>query len=142
MRAVSIRTLAARIVAGGIFIAAGAVHLALTSEHFEEGAWQGWLFAVDGLALIGSGLWFVLSRSNPAALTAAGIAILTAVAYLASRTFGLPLFGREPWDSVGLLVTGGELVASALALLTLVHVGMLRSVDRVAVRVARGRHAA
>jgi len=98
----------------GVLIAAGLVHLVLTPEHFHEGFTQGTAFAIDGVALVVAGGWLARSRSAAARLGAVGIAVATAAAYLASRTVGLPVFGREGWDLVGSFTSAAELASAAL----------------------------
>ncbi|MGH2727749.1 MAG: hypothetical protein ACRDKS_12330 [Actinomycetota bacterium] len=39
---------------------------------------------------------------------------LTVAAYVASRTTGIPAFGREAWDQLGFWTTAGEFVAAIL----------------------------
>ncbi|MGH2725658.1 MAG: hypothetical protein ACRDKS_01650 [Actinomycetota bacterium] len=100
--------------AGALLLGGGAVHLALTVEHFGEGTMQGVLFLLDGLVLVASGLWLVVSGARLARTMAVLAAVVTVAAYVASRTTGIPVFGRETWDQLGLWTTAGELVAAIL----------------------------
>jgi hypothetical protein len=102
--------------AGLLLGASGVVHLALTGEHFDEGTWQGILFLGDGIALSASSLWLVASGSSPSRVTAAAVAVLTAGAYFLSRTVGIPVFGRETWDQLGVWTSAGEIAGAFLAL--------------------------
>ena len=105
----------ARIVRGTVAVATGVVHLALVPAHFEEGAWLGALFLADGVALAAAGIWVMAARSPLARASASGVLLLTVVAYLVSRTLGLPGFGHEAWDALGMGTSAAE-VAAVVAL--------------------------
>lgn len=84
-----------RFVFGGLCGFAGAVHLYLVPAHLGEGVVLGLLFLLDGVGLIGAGLWLAARGRARAWLASAAIAAVTAGGYLASRTTGIPGFGRE-----------------------------------------------
>lgn len=82
-------------------LAAGAIHLAVISEHLAEYRPFGWFFIGVGIFQIG---WPVLLATAPQEpdrrLVAVGVAANAAlvVLWLAARTSGLPL-GPEPWEA-------------------------------------------
>jgi len=98
-----------RVFLGVIGIFAGIVHLALAGPHFEEAVWLGTAFLVDGLGLGATGIWVLLSDTRRARFIAGVTATLTAIAFLVSRTFGLPGMEPEAWDALGLVTTLAEL---------------------------------
>ena len=106
-----------RVASAAILFGAGVVHFALAPEHFGEGGLQGASFVVDGLLLVGAAAWLVRSGSAIARLTTSGIAAATALAYVTSRTVGLPVFGHEEWELVGLLTTSAEIASVPLVVL-------------------------
>jgi len=99
----------ARIFFGGLGIFAGIVHIALAGPHFEEALWLGTAFLVDGLGLGATGIWRLLSGTRRAVSIAGVTATLTVIAFLVSRTLGLPGMEREAWDALGLVTTLAEL---------------------------------
>lgn len=97
--------------------ASAGIHAALVPEHYQEGGLRlGGAFALSALLLIVSAV--VVSRG---ARTALPVVVLlgTAVAYLLSRTTGIPLLIDEPEepDALGLVTTVAEVVAAAVAVL-------------------------
>jgi hypothetical protein len=95
------------------------VHLALAPSHARESELLGVAFAASAVALA-CVAFLVFARPDlrgappAAALLLAGLV----AAYLASRSVGLPGVGhhREPFDAVGLVTKGAELVALLAAL--------------------------
>lgn len=98
-----------------VAVSAG-VHAALVPEHWHERPALGIGFALAAAALAAVAVALQLGRPAPVAPACAGIllAALT-VLYLASRTAGLPLTGREEWDSVGVATQVVQLAGVALA---------------------------
>lgn len=98
--------------------ASAGVHAALVPGHYVEGgALLGGAFLLAALLLAGAGLLASGGRTAPAATVLAG----TALAWLLSRTTGIPgLLDREPPDPLGVATTVVEVVA-ALAAVTLPH---------------------
>jgi len=94
-------------------VLAGLVHLVLVPEHLKEMPALGVLFIVDSVALVAAGLWLFVAERDDAAWATAAVAGATATAYLVSRTIGLPVFGHEEWELLGVLTT---LVEVAVAL--------------------------
>jgi len=99
----------ARIFLSAFGIFAGVVHLALAGPHFEEATWLGTAFLADGLGLGMAGVWMLLSETRRATRAAGVAAALTVLAYLGSRTIGLPGMEREAWDALGVVTTVAEL---------------------------------
>ena len=103
----------ARFFLGGLSVFAGVVHLALAAHHFEEATWLGVAFLGDGLGLTVVGTWLMLADSRGTRRAAGFLAALTALAYLGSRTIGLPGMHREGWDGLGLVTAISELLIFA-----------------------------
>jgi hypothetical protein len=103
-----LRRLSGRNLSSALSIFTGIVHLVLAGPHFDESTWLGTAFLLDGVALMGAGIWLLLSGTQWA-IRAVGIsAALTALTYVASRTIGLPRMAPEAWDLLGLVTTGAE----------------------------------
>jgi FtsP/CotA-like multicopper oxidase with cupredoxin domain len=84
---------------------AGVVHLALARDHLHESLLVGAGFLVSGAALSIAGLALSVSGKRRAWIGTGTAACLTALAYVASRTVGLPGAAREAWDAVGVVTT-------------------------------------
>jgi hypothetical protein len=97
--------------------AAAGVHAALVPEHYQEGGIRlGGAFALSALLL---GICALLvSRGTSRALPVV-VLLGTALAYLLSRTTGIPLLIDEPEepDALGLVTTVAEVVAAVVAVL-------------------------
>jgi hypothetical protein len=98
---------------GSLSLFAGVVHLALAGSHFEEVTWLGVAFLGDGLGLTILGVWLLLANSPGTRRAAGFLAAVTALAYLGSRTIGLPGMHREGWDGLGVVTTISELLIFA-----------------------------
>lgn len=92
--------------AGGLSLAAGAIHGGVAPQHFAEWWGYGAFFVVAATAQVVYGLALLvgvtdperpLSRSARRALYAAGIAgnVLVIGLYVVTRTTGIPFFGPE-----------------------------------------------
>lgn len=79
------------IVASGLSIAAGIVHLAAAPEHFEESALYGAFFVVCGAAQLGWAALAVLYPSRWLVWSGAAGNLLVAGLWLWTRTAGIPL---------------------------------------------------
>jgi FtsP/CotA-like multicopper oxidase with cupredoxin domain len=90
---------------GTAAVVAGVVHLALAGDHLHESVLVGAGFFVSGAALVVAGLGLSLSGKRRAWIGAGTAACLTALAYVASRTVGLPGAEREAWDTLGVATT-------------------------------------
>ena len=115
MTSPTIRKLAAAALAAN-----GIIHLILSPEYFSSQAYVGVLFVAGGLFLgaLAVALWM---RDNVpswllGALTMAGMGI----AFILSRTTGLPGFKESEWELSGLvtLVLEGGFIAAAVAALS------------------------
>lgn len=96
--------------------AAGAIHLALAPEHFEESAAAGVFFVVAGLVQFALAGLVAGRRGGRRALV--GLLVVSGgllALYAVSRAFSLPGLEREPVDGVGLLTELLELSGAALA---------------------------
>ncbi len=104
-----------------LLVAAG-THIPLIQEHLEEAPYVGWLFialsavcvllAVAILFVDNAGIWWV----------SGAVCLAAAVAFLASRTVGLPQIGDDVgnWtDPLGFPAVGSEVLMVALAALHL-----------------------
>lgn len=94
----------------------GGVHVALVPHHFTESTVYGWLFLVAGAALLLGGGFLMLSGHVRAWRAAGSAAAATALAYLISRTAGLPGLHLEAWDLKGIFTTALEGVVAITAL--------------------------
>jgi len=105
-------TFVALVCAGG-----AGVHAALVPEHYEEGGIRlGGAFAVSAVLL---GICALLSSRSTGRALPVVVLLGTALAYLLSRTTGIPLLIDEPEepDVLGLVTTVAEVVAAAVAAL-------------------------
>jgi FtsP/CotA-like multicopper oxidase with cupredoxin domain len=101
---------------------AGVVHLDLAPEHLHHSAWLAMGFVVAGILLgVGGGLLVLAEgRSRRRAWIMLGAtSLISAEAYLVSRTIGLPGHAREGWDALGLATTAAELFVCGAAFLAL-----------------------
>jgi len=107
----------ARTLVALVCAASAGIHAALVPEHYQEGGLRlGGAFALSALLL---GVAAVLvSRGTRTALPVV-VLLGTALAYLLSRTTGIPLLIDEPEepDVLGLVTTVAEVVAAAVAVL-------------------------
>ncbi len=78
-----------------LILAVGLIHTIDAPDCFEEAAYKGWLFYANGLGALVAALGIFRKNAwgwNLALLIAAG----SFIAYVASRTVGLPLIPPEP----------------------------------------------
>jgi len=100
--------------------ASAGVHAALTPDHLRESAGLGIAFAVSAGVLAAAALVVRDPRFGSwAPVTAGCVLAVTATAYVASRTVGIPWLipHREPLDVLGVVTTAAELVAVLAAVL-------------------------
>jgi FtsP/CotA-like multicopper oxidase with cupredoxin domain len=93
---------------------AGGVHVALFPDHLRPHPWLGIGFLAVGMLLVLAGA-VVAQRGplNQIAWHAFGLAAaVTALAYVLSRTVGLPGHPPEPWDVLGMFTTGAEIAVA------------------------------
>lgn len=117
-----------RLIAAAAAVSTAVAHLPILQEHLKEAPYIG----IGFLLLIIVGLLLsqlLLLADTPAVWTATlVVAVLALLAYVASRTFGLPLIGDDigNWaDPLGIVAVASEaaMVATALA-----HLGARRTV--------------
>ena len=95
-----------------LILAVGAVHLIAAPEHFRAAAYLGVLFAINAAAALvaAAGIW--RGAKSWGWTLGALVCGLSALAYLASRLFGLPGLGEaaggwdEPLGSLALIFEG------------------------------------
>ena len=113
-----------RWVAATLLLVTAAVHLPLVPEHLEEAPYAGLLFALLATACIALAVWLVL-RDTPTAWEVSGtVALLALVAFLTSRTIGLPQLGDDVgnWsEPLGFPAVLAELLIAAVSAYTLTH---------------------
>ena len=125
-----ITTSPAQWAASFLLLVAGAAHLPLISEHLEEAPYIGWLFI--GLASVCFVLAVVILFVDHAGVwVVSGLVCFAAlVAFLASRTIGLPQIGDDVgnWtEPLGFPAVASELL---MAVLAYVHVRNRRTPAR------------
>jgi hypothetical protein len=91
------------------------VHAALAPEHWRERPLLGLGFAAAAATLAVAVVWLQAAPSAPAARFALVVLGGLSVLYLASRTHGLPVTGREEWDVVGIATQAVQLAGIAMA---------------------------
>lgn len=108
----------ARAVAAVVCAGSAGVHAVLAPEHLEQSMLLGAAFAGDSLLLAVASV-LVSHRRGRHVLPVAGLLGVTALAYVLSRTSGLPglVPDAEPIDGLGALTTLSELVGVAACLL-------------------------
>lgn len=114
---------ALRYLAAAVCAASAGVHAALVPEHVHEGGIRlGGAFAVSAVLLAAASLVVRRPRRDPWALRAAVAVLLgVALAYLLSRTTGIPLLITTPEDTDPLgAVTSAAEVVGALACTVLI----------------------
>ena len=110
-----------------LLVAAG-THVPLVSEHLEEAPYVGVLFLALILACTGLAVLVLVHDSHTVWLLSASVCLLAAVAFLASRTVGLPQLADDVghWtEPMGFpaLVSETSVVALAAAHLIRAYVG-------------------
>lgn len=108
--------------AAGTLLVAGAVHIPITGEHLREAPYIGALFIALTVACFGCAVLLLVADSRPAWAFAAAVNAAAVVAYLLSRTVGLPEIGDDvgDWaDPLGVVALVTETTTVALAGLAL-----------------------
>lgn len=105
-----------------LILAIGLIHVVDAAESFADAAYLGWLFYANGLAALIAALGIWRGAHAWGWHLGAGLAALTLLGYLASRTVGLPQLPAEPsaWlEPLGvaaLLAEAGFLMVYGLAI--------------------------
>lgn len=111
-----------RLVAAGMLIVTAATHVPLVPEHLEEAAYIGVLFIALSVAAVGLAV-AVTWWDTPLVWLATGlVTALAVVAFLVSRTIGLPEIGDDigNWtEPLGFPAVAAELVAAVVAAISL-----------------------
>jgi len=118
---------AARLVAAVVCAAGAGIHAGLVIAHLDESLILGVLFALDA-ALLGVAAVAINRRGRGVrdVVLVAAVLAATAMAYVLSRTTGLPGLTPEPVDWLGALTTLAEL-AGVSACLLLILILILRT---------------
>lgn len=115
---------AARLVAALVCAGSAGIHAGLVSAHLRESALLGILFVVDA-AVLGVAAVAISDRRRGGreVVLVATVLAATAIAYLLSRTTGLPILVREaePVDGLGVFTTLSELVGLGACLLLILR---------------------
>lgn len=95
-----------------LILAVGAIHLVESPEHFRAAAYLGVLFTINAAATLVAAVGILRGAKGWGWTLGAAICGLSALAYVASRLFGLPGLGEtaggwdEPLGSLALIVEG------------------------------------
>jgi peptidoglycan/LPS O-acetylase OafA/YrhL len=105
-----------RKLAAAALAAVGIIHLVLSPEYVSEQAYIGVLFIAGGLFLCGLAVALWRADNVPSWLLGALTMAAMGIAFVLSRTTGLPGFKESEWEPLGLatLVLEGFLVAVAI----------------------------
>ena len=108
-----------RKLAAAALAAVGVIHLILSPEYFSEQAYIGALFVAGGLFLLALAVRLWRADDAPTWLLGALTMAAMGVAFVLSRTTGLPGFHESEWELSGVvaLVLEGGFVAAAVAAL-------------------------
>ena len=104
-----------------LFVAAG-THIPLIHEHLEEAPYVGILFIALSVVCIGLGVAILFLDRPGVWLLSAAVCLAAVVAFLASRTVGLPQIGDDigNWtEPLGFPAVAAEALLPLLALLHL-----------------------
>ena len=97
----------------------GLIHLVEAPEQLEEETYIGVLFILNGLGAALSAFWLLRGQERNGWSLGVLVAGGAIVAFVLSRTVGLPSFKEEEWELLGLIsiVIEGAFVALALSAL-------------------------
>jgi hypothetical protein len=109
-----------RKLAAGALAANGVIHLVLSPEYFSEQAYVGVLFVAGGLFLCALAVALWRTDNVPSWLVGALTMVGMGIAFVLSRTTGLPGFKESEWELSGIVTLGLEagFVAAAVAALS------------------------
>jgi hypothetical protein len=113
-----------RWVAATLLLVTAAVHLPLVPEHLEEAPYAGVLFVLLAAACIALAVVLVLRDTHTAWTLSGAVVLLALVAFLASRTVGLPQLGDDVgnWgEPLGFPAVIAELLTAVVAAQALTH---------------------
>ncbi len=93
------------------------VHAALVGPHAHESRLLALMFGLSAFALALAAIGQVLAPTPVMGAAVAALLLAVTGAYLMSRTTGLPgLAHQEPFDALGVVISGLELAAAAVAM--------------------------
>ncbi|NHA67930.1 hypothetical protein [Phycicoccus flavus] len=116
------RTSFDRRVLAALLLVAGGVHVPLVPEHLEEAPYVGVLFVLLALACLGLAVAVLRTEDRRVWLLSGVVCVLAALAFVLSRTVGLPQIGDDVgnWaDPLGVVALVSELLVALLAALHL-----------------------
>jgi hypothetical protein len=105
-------------VASFLLLVAAATHIPLIPEHLEEAPYVGWGFILLSVVCIVLAVAIVLVDNPGVWLLSGAVCLAAVVAFLASRTVGLPQIGDDVgnWsEPLGIPAVAAELLMAALA---------------------------
>ncbi|MCA1984706.1 hypothetical protein [Nocardioides nematodiphilus] len=107
----------------GLVVTAG-THLPLVGEHLEEAPYVGWLFIALSAAALVLALALVIADTPLVWAVAGAVTLAAVVAFVASRTIGLPLIGDDVgnWsEPLGYPAVAAEVVVAVVSAMTLLR---------------------
>ncbi len=107
----------------GLVVTAG-THLPLVGEHLEEAPYVGWLFIALSAAALVLALALVIADTPLVWAVAGAVTLAAVVAFVASRTIGLPLIGDDVgnWsEPLGYPAVAAEAVVAVVSAMTLLR---------------------
>jgi hypothetical protein len=105
-----------------LLLVAAATHIPLIRDHLEEAPYVGWLFIALSVVCIGLAVAILFVDHVGVWVLSAAVCFAAVVAFLASRTIGLPQIGDDVgnWtDPLGIPAVTSEVLMVALAWLHL-----------------------
>lgn len=103
-----------------LILATGAIHVVDAKDSFEEAAYKGWLFYLNGLGALVAAYGILLKKRLWGWTLGLLVAVGSVVLYIASRTVGLPGIPAEPdawFEPLGVTSLIAEALFAALFLL-------------------------
>ncbi|MDQ6686459.1 MAG: hypothetical protein M3Z50_02415 [Actinomycetota bacterium] len=107
-----------------LLVVVALVHLPLVPAHLKEAPYVGWLFIAFVVVCLALAVALVLADTSVAWLASGSVALAALVAFLVSRTVGLPQLGDDMgnWtDPLGYPAMASEALMTGLAALILIR---------------------
>jgi len=107
----------------GLVVAAG-THVPLVREHLEEAPYIGWLFIVLSAAAVVLAVALLIADTTLVWALSGAVGLAAVVAFVASRTVGLPLIGDDVgnWsEPLGYPALAAEAVVALVSAMTLLR---------------------
>jgi MFS superfamily sulfate permease-like transporter len=108
-----------RRVAAALLLVTGGAHVPLIREHLHEAPYIGWGFVLLSLTCLVLATWLWLSDSTTAWLLSGVVCTAALLAFVASRTIGLPQIGDDVgnWtEPMGFPAVASEALVAILAI--------------------------